>query len=101
VSRLSSALGVEVPRGAMLFEVDAYGDHALHLDAFALEHLMRKNLLERFNEDFWRNPATGRWLVDLASRGQRDDAVVVGKSLEAGELSLAEAARHRVAIMGA
>jgi hypothetical protein len=101
VPRLSSALGVEVPRGATLFELDVYGDHALHLDAFALEHLMRKHLLERFNEDFWRNPATGRWLVDLASRGQRDDAVVVGKSLEAGELSLAEAARHRVAIMGA
>ncbi len=101
VPRLSSALGVEVPRGGTLFEIDAFGDHALRLDAYGLEHVMRRNLLERFNEDFWRNPATGRWLTELASRGQRDDAVLVGKSLDAPELSLADAARHRVTVMGA
>lgn len=100
VPRLSSALGVEVPRGAALFEVDAFGDRLQTLDAFALEHVMRSFLRERFNEDFWRNPATGRWLVDLASRGQHDDAPVVGKLL-GGELSLAGAASHRVLVMGA
>ena len=101
VPRLSKAMGVEVPRGQTLFEVDACGDRLLSLDAFALEHVMRRHLQERFNEDFWRNPAAGRWLTDLASRGQRDDAPVVARGLGVESASLAEAARHRVLLMGA
>ncbi len=101
VPRLSSALGVEVPRGQELYEIDPFGDRLLHLDAFALEQVMRAHLQERFNEDFWRNPATGRWLTELASRGQHDDAPVVAKSLGVESASLAEAARHRVLVMGA
>ncbi len=101
VPRLSTALGVEVPRGATLYDVDLYQDHAVRLDAFALEQAMQKDVQERFNEDYWRNPATGRWLLDLAGRGQRDDAVAVGKFLEVKELSLSDAARRRVLVMGA
>lgn len=101
VPRLSAALGVEVPRGHTLFEVDAFGEHALRLDGFSLEQSMRRNLQERFNEDFWRNPATGRWLVDLANRGQREDSAALVKALDMPELSLSEAARHRVGVMGA
>ena len=101
VPRLSQALGVDVPRGQTLFEVDPFGDRLLTLDAFALEQVMRRHLQERFNEDFWRNPATGRWLADLASRGQHDDATVVARSLGVESASLAEAAHHRVLVMGA
>lgn len=101
VPRLSNTLGVEVLRGQTLFDIDAFGDRLITLDAFALEQAMRAMLQERFNEDFWRNPATGRWLTDLASRGQHDDAPVVAKSLGLGELSLTGAAHHRVLVMGA
>jgi len=101
VPRLSAALGAEVPRGQALYEIDPFGDRLLQLDAFALEQVMRRHLQERFNEDFWRNPATGRWLTDLASRGQHDDAPVVVKGLGAEAASLAEAAHHRVVVMGA
>ena len=73
----------------------------MKVDAFALEHTWRAHLRERFNEDFWRNPATGRWLVDLAARGQREDAVTHAKQLGAAGLQLTEAAQHRVAVMGA
>jgi len=100
-SRLANALGVEVPRGEALFAVDLFGDVLLKVDAFALEHTWRAHLRERFNEDFWRNPATGRWLVDLAARGQREDAVTHAKQLGAAGLQLTEAAQHRVAVMGA
>lgn len=107
--RLTAALQVEVPRGETLFALDAFGDQLLRLDAFGLEHALRSQLLERFNEDFWRNPATGRWLLDLAARGQRDDAVTVAKfyagasSAPASEapLPVVEAALHRVRVMGA
>jgi hypothetical protein len=101
VPRLSAALGVEVPRGQALLEVDAFGDRLVELDAFALEQVMRGHLQERFNEDFWRNPATGRWLTELASRGLHDDATVVAKNLGVESASLADAARHRVQVMGA
>ena len=101
VPRMSSALGVEVPRGQAMYEIDAFGDRLLQLDAFALEQVMRAELQERFNEDFWRNPATGRWVMDFASRGQHDDAPVVAKSLGVEKMPLAEAALHRVTVMGA
>lgn len=100
VPRMSSALGVEVLRGQTMFEIDAFGDRLLTLDAFSLESVMRDHLKERFNEDFWRNPATGRWLVDLASRGQHDDGTAVAKGLGA-EGTLSGAAHHRVLVMGA
>lgn len=100
-SRLSSALAVEVPRGEAHFALDPFGEAFLHVDAFALEHTWRAHLRERFNEDFWRNPATGRWLVDLAARGQRDDAVTVAKQYGAKALALAEAAADRITVMGA
>ena len=100
--RMAGALGVEVPRGQTLFEIDAFGDRLVKLDAFALEHVMRGHLQERFNEDFWRNPSTGRWLTELASRGQHDDAKVVAKSSFGVEaLSVSGAALHRVGVMGA
>ncbi|MFZ5441329.1 MAG: hypothetical protein ACOZQL_15075 [Myxococcota bacterium] len=102
VPRLSAALGAEAPRGATLFAVDAFGDALRRLDAFALAFAMREQLLERFNEDFWRNPATGRWLLGLASAGQRDDAAALCQQLTgAPELPLARAAGHRVLVMGA
>jgi hypothetical protein len=101
VPRFSSALGVEVPRGAALFEIDAFGDALVRLDAYALEHRLRGLMRERFNEDFWRNPATGRWLMDLASRGQQHDAPALTTSLGLEAPSLAAAAQERVALMGA
>ena len=102
-SRMQAALQVEVAPGAARFEASAMGDSLLRLDAWALETLMRRTLRERFNEDFWRNPATGRWLVDLASRGQRDDAQAVAAALGSpdGALPVGEAAAERVRVMGA
>ncbi|PZR18791.1 MAG: hypothetical protein DI536_02620 [Archangium gephyra] len=100
VSRTSTALGVEAPRGFGVFEADVNNDAALTLDAYALELVFRRELRERFNEDFWRNPATGRWLVDLASRGQRDDAAVIARSYGTEDLNPLAAANDRVAVMG-
>lgn len=101
VPRLSNALGVEVRRGHAGFDLDAFGEHQLKLDAFALAHTLRAHLQERFNEDYWRNPATGRWLLDMASRGQRDDAHTVAQNVGGAPASLSDAAQHRVTVMGA
>lgn len=101
VPRLSAALGVEVPAGAAAFDVDPFGDDARALDAWALADGLRGALLERFNEDYYRNPATGRWLTAMAAVGQRDDAVAVAKGLGLGALDAGQAARRRVQVMGA
>ena len=73
------------------------------LDAWALEHVMHSTLTARFNEDFWRNPAAGRWLTDFAAKGQRDDAGVIATTLGAKSLeaSLNAAAARRITVMGA
>lgn len=101
LSRLSSAMGVEAQRGVGPFDADVHCDAALRLDAFALEHTFRSELRERFNEDFWRNPATGRWLLDFASTGQRDDAHTVAKNFGVEKLDPLGAANERVTVMGA
>lgn len=101
VPALSAAWGVEVPGGGAPFEVDVLGEALLELDACALATAMRAWLLERFNEDYYRNPAAGRWLVELAGRGQRDDATTVAKALGAAALDPVEAGLRRVQVMGA
>lgn len=101
LSRLSPALGVEAQRGVGCFEAELSGESLLGLDGHALAFAWRAELRERFNEDFWRNPATGSWLLNLAARGQREDAVTITKGLGYDALPLAEAARERVRIIGA
>jgi len=69
------------------------------LRAWALEVRLRSTLLERFNEDFWRNPASGRWLRDLFSRGRRDDAESISEELAGAPLSLEDAAARLIRVM--
>lgn len=99
--RLSAALYVEVPKSRFLLDTDVFASDALTLDAWSLEQVLHTTLTARFNEDFWRNPAAGRWLSDFAAKGQRDEAVVVAKTLGAPSLDVRAAAARRIAVMGA
>ncbi len=99
--RLSAALFVEAPKSRFLLDTDVFADDALSLDAWALEQVLHTTLTARFNEDFWRNPAAGRWLSDFAAKGQRDDATVVATTLGANSLNVRAAAARRIAVMGA
>ena len=71
------------------------------LDAWALEAHLVHVMRERFNEDWWRNPAAGRFLTDLAARGTTDDATTVAASLGRSTLEFTDASRRRVVVMGA
>ncbi len=99
--RLSDALGVEVPPGRALLDLDPLGDTALALDAWALEGRVTQTLTERFNEDFFRNPAVGRWLVGWWGAGQRADAAQVAAALGDPVLDAQRAGRRRVVVLGA
>ncbi|MFZ5470261.1 MAG: peptidase M3 [Myxococcota bacterium] len=98
--RLGAALFVGVHKGFFLYDVDAQLYATRYLRAWALEARLHAVLCDRFNEDFWRNPATGAWLQSLFSRGQRDSAEVMAEQLGA-PLSLSEAGSRLVQVMGA
>lgn len=60
-------------------EADAFVDvdprfySARYLRAWQLQALLNESLTERFNEDWWRNPKAGPWIVgELFSHGQRE-----------------------------
>lgn len=98
--RLQAALLVGVPRGFFLYDVDPQLYATRYLRAWALEARLHEVLTSRFNEDFWRNPATGRYLKELFSAGQRDSAETLAQRLGA-PLSLSEAGRRLVSVMAA
>jgi hypothetical protein len=70
------------------------------LRARALEASLHRTLQHRFNEDYWRNPATAAWLRERFSRGGRDGAEKLAEEL-GGPLQLGDAAERVVKVMGA
>jgi hypothetical protein len=68
--RMARALGVSVPRGGFLLWVEGVDPVALRgaAQAVGLGELLR----EKFNEDYFRNPATGGWFGDFARKAGVD-----------------------------
>lgn len=98
---LAETLGAPGTPGELQWRVAGLGDAALELDAWALERRLTQTLTERYNEDFYRNPAAGRWLQDLWSHGQGDDAAQVAQRLGDERLDLSLAGRRLVQVLGA
>lgn len=99
-TRMQETLGIAVPKERFLYDVRPMFLMVEVLRGWALEAVLFERLRERFNEDYWRNPATGRWLKDLSAKGQRDDAAEVAKQLNA-TLTLQAAGARLVKVMGA
>lgn len=97
---MHGALHAGAPRGRYLYDIEPGWKGVEALRASALEALLHGKLRERFNEDFWRNPSTGRWLAGFSAQGQRESADQVAKAT-GGSLSLAAAGARLVAVMGA
>ncbi len=98
--RMQEALGVGVAKERFLYDVRPLLLVVEVLRGWGLEAVLLDKLRERFNEDFWRNPAAGRWLKEFSSKGQRDDAGEVAKQL-GGTLTLQAAGARLVKVMGA
>jgi hypothetical protein len=96
--RMGAALLVGVNPAFFLYEFLPQLSRTQVLRGFALEARLHFVLRERFNEDFWRNPAAGAWLIRLFSRGQRDDAAKLSQEL-GGPLELAPAGTRLVAAL--
>jgi hypothetical protein len=99
VSHLGRALHVEPTRSRWLVDVDLRLPHLRALDSLELETALRQTLEERFNEDWWRNPAAGAWLTRFAAQGQRLDAPTRAHELGGTDAWLERAARRRIAVI--
>ncbi len=99
-TRMSEALFAGVHKGFFLYDVDPQLYATRYLRAWAFEARLHSVLQERYNEDYWRNPATGSWLKENFARGQRDDAEALAKQLGGKALSLVEAGARLVRVMG-
>lgn len=87
VETLTKATGFRYQRSDAFVDVDARYYAARYLRAWQLQALLDESLRERFNEDWWRNPSCGPWMVEeLFAHGQRElaheqAARVAGKGL--------------------
>lgn len=90
---MQSALHVSAPEGRFLYDIEPGWKGVEALRACAFEAQLHGTLRERFNEDFWRNPSTGRWLTEFSALGQPPAAAAAS--------SLTRAGMRLVAVMGA
>lgn len=90
--RMARALAVAVPRGGFLVQaIDGVAPEQLGASTLAVG--WGEELRERFNEDYFRNPATGGWFSQLAT--------TVGVSTQRpAAADLAKAGQRLVRLMG-
>ncbi len=73
VELLTKATGFRYQRADAFVDVDARYYAARYLRAWQLQAVLDESLRNRFNEDWWRNPNAGPWLVEeLFAHGQRE-----------------------------
>lgn len=70
VERLSAATGARAPDRLWLEDVDPHFYCVRYLRAWMLAGALHQELRDRFDEDWFENPRTGSFLLDLFSLGQ-------------------------------
>ena len=92
VEQLTAATTFRYNGAEAFVDVDPRFYSTRYLRAWQLQALLTETLREQFNEDWWRNPKAGPWIVEeLFSQGQRELATeqatrVSGKDLGFGPL---------------
>lgn len=87
---LAAATGFQYRRADAFIDLDSRFYSTRYLRAWQLQALLDDGLTDRFNEDWWRNPAAGPWIVgELFAEGQRESATEVGQRAAGAEISFA------------
>lgn len=90
VERLSSATSFRYSRADAFVDIDSRFYAARYLQAWQLQALIAESLTERFDEDWWRNPRAGPWIVEtLFAEGQRELAQEQATRVSGGKLLFA------------
>jgi hypothetical protein len=94
VDRLTSATTFRYDPADAFVDVDPRFYAARYLRAWQLQALLTETLIERFDEDWWRNPQAGPWIVEeLFSEGQRELAGELAERATGKTLSFAPLVR--------
>ena len=94
VDRLTSATTFKYDSADAFVDVDPRFYAARYLRAWQLQALLTETLVERFNEDWWRNPHAGPWIVgSLFGEGQRELAGELAERATGRSLSFAPLVR--------
>jgi hypothetical protein len=83
--RLSAALGARWPAALWMWECRPTLGAATELLAAAFAATLFPQLRERFNEDWWRNPQAGPFLLKIFRQGQLESSRGVLKAMDLGE----------------
>jgi hypothetical protein len=95
VDMLSAATGVRYSAADAFVDVDERFYVARYLRAWQLQAVLAGTLRERFDEDWWRNPAAGPWIVDeLYGEGQRELADELATRVSGAGLGFAPLVRE-------
>ncbi len=90
VETLTGATGFKYQRSDAFVDVDPRFYSARYLRAWQLQSLLAETLVDRFNDDWWRNPHAGPWIVqELFARGQRELAEEQAQRVAKKSLSFA------------
>lgn len=79
VERLSAATGARTPERLWLEDVDPHFYCVRYLRAWMLAGVLHRELRERFDEDWFENPRSGPFLLELFSLGQALPADVLAR----------------------
>jgi hypothetical protein len=88
VEMLGSATGFRYRREDAFLDLDSRFYSTRYLRAWQLQAVLDEGLTERFNDDWWRNPAAGPWIVgELFSEGQRETATEIARRAAGEDIS--------------
>lgn len=101
VDQLTQATSFAYPRADAFVDVDPGYYSARYLRAWQLSALLDETLTERYDEDWWRNPRAGPWIVQsLFAEGQRELAHELAQRVSGRELSFAPLVRGIERLLG-
>ncbi|HKR09638.1 MAG TPA: hypothetical protein VJS39_10645 [Gemmatimonadaceae bacterium] len=102
VSLLSNSTGFEYDPADAFVDVDPRFYSARYLRAWQLQSILNEGLTSRFDNDWWRNPSAGPWLVrELFAQGQRESADEIAARAGANRLSFDPLIRRVEALLDA
>jgi hypothetical protein len=101
VETLTQATGFRYQRADAFVDVDARYYAARYLRAWQLQAVLDESLRHRFDEDWWRNPRAGPWMVEeLFAHGQRELAHEQAARVAGKGLSFAPVIAHAERMLG-
>jgi hypothetical protein len=89
VELLTSATGFRYAAEDALLDLDDGFYSARYLRAWQLEATLRARLIDRFDEDWFRNHRSGPFLLEMLELGQKHDAVELAQRSLGAELTFA------------